>query len=280
MLSKFLRAAERGDVGLVRRMIEGSPDLVAARSEDGDTALHLTAWQGHIDCSELLLEAGADVDARGDCDRTPLHYALEHENFEIVRLLVKAGANVRLADEWRRTPLEIAAAHSDELLAILRGPDQSGRPADTDAHATIAKAVRTGDAEAIRRVCEERILVELRDKLTEQLGLAIALVDSVLLEGLFSTVNPEHLSVRLDVVRALISGGADPNGPSGAGQKPVLSAAQIADPQVLEMLVNSGARLDFTSSVGTSVASLVSRNPARDLFYAKFPQLRRRQDQG
>ncbi|KAK4236585.1 ankyrin repeat-containing domain protein [Achaetomium macrosporum] len=56
------------------------------------SALHLA--HGSAACSRVLLQCGADVDARDGYGRTPLHWAAESSNADVVRLLVDAGADV------------------------------------------------------------------------------------------------------------------------------------------------------------------------------------------
>ena len=39
-----------------------------ARTPNGHTALHCAVPKGHLDCTRLLLESGADADAKADTD--------------------------------------------------------------------------------------------------------------------------------------------------------------------------------------------------------------------
>ncbi len=55
------------------------------------------------------LEAGADVNAKGEYERTPLYIATKHGYTDVVRLLIDNGANVNSADEYGSTPLMEAA---------------------------------------------------------------------------------------------------------------------------------------------------------------------------
>ena len=50
------------------RWLVGEAGLpVDARTKDGSSALHLAAWQGHLDvCQWLVAEAGADAHARNN----------------------------------------------------------------------------------------------------------------------------------------------------------------------------------------------------------------------
>ena len=61
----------------------------------GWTALHEAAKRGHVDDVRLLLEHGADPNAREPGDNTtPLHWAAAHGHVDVVRVLLDAGADV------------------------------------------------------------------------------------------------------------------------------------------------------------------------------------------
>ncbi len=69
----------------------------------------------------MMIDAGADVNAR-DPKRYPLLYAaIYHNRIEIARLMVDAGANVNLRAGDRRTLFQVAEdLGRTEILDILR----------------------------------------------------------------------------------------------------------------------------------------------------------------
>ncbi|MBR5599279.1 MAG: ankyrin repeat domain-containing protein [Alphaproteobacteria bacterium] len=58
------------------------------------TALHMAVLGGQREMSELLIEKGVNVDERNESETTALAYAVEKGNKEIAELLVEAGADV------------------------------------------------------------------------------------------------------------------------------------------------------------------------------------------
>ncbi|KOM45442.1 hypothetical protein LR48_Vigan06g074800 [Vigna angularis] len=60
----------------------------------GVTPLHLAAEGGHIGVMDVLLEHGADIDARtkGACGWTPLHIAAKERRRDAVKFLIENGA--------------------------------------------------------------------------------------------------------------------------------------------------------------------------------------------
>lgn len=66
------------------------PQDLNARNYDGQTPVHLAAERGHLDILELLVNNGADINARdGKSGRTILHYAAETDNKNLLFFLLK-----------------------------------------------------------------------------------------------------------------------------------------------------------------------------------------------
>ena len=135
-----------GDIAQVVTALKSNPSLAKARTshdhvlEPDLTALHLAAQFGHTNIAKLLLEQGADINAKAPAvnNMTPLHLAVwrgrkkELESLleisqspspgalrllpEMPRLLLEHGADVSARDSERNlTPLGWAEAkHEDE----------------------------------------------------------------------------------------------------------------------------------------------------------------------
>jgi ankyrin repeat protein len=84
--------------------------------------LHFAAQDGNIARVRELLAEGYDPDAFDDLAKTPLQYAAEQEQIEVMNLLIEAGADVNAHDEARigNTPLrEVAGQCSYEAAKLL-----------------------------------------------------------------------------------------------------------------------------------------------------------------
>lgn len=108
----------------VRVHLDASPASVGTHSHDGFTPLHLAAFFGHRELALLLLDRGADVNARSKSERfaranTPLHAAAANKQVEVARLLVERGADVNAKDGHGFTPLALAANSKSDLLMLL-----------------------------------------------------------------------------------------------------------------------------------------------------------------
>ena len=82
------------DPGIVRRGIDCTTLGNKWLSVTSGSGLHLAASEGHLHCCRVLLDAGADVDAKDGRGCTPLMYASRTEHVEVIELLLCRGADV------------------------------------------------------------------------------------------------------------------------------------------------------------------------------------------
>ncbi|MHB8715773.1 MAG: ankyrin repeat domain-containing protein, partial [Sulfuricaulis sp.] len=71
--------------------------------------------------AKVLIEAGADVSAKGERQDTPLHHAVAQGHPEVVKLLVENGARTDVRNADGETPLDFAISHrNNEIVEILK----------------------------------------------------------------------------------------------------------------------------------------------------------------
>jgi ankyrin repeat protein len=128
-------AAAIGDVERLRALLDEDRSLANAWSEDGFTPLHFAAFFGHPEAAKLLIERGAELEARSTnrefaLDAAPLHSASAAGQLEVCEVLLDAGADVNAVQHGGFTALLDAAANGNaELVERLmeRGADRSAR---------------------------------------------------------------------------------------------------------------------------------------------------------
>lgn len=91
-VTPLMRACGSGDAELVRVLLESGVDLNAREEHARRMALHVLALRGNTEISELVLDAGARIDARDSFDMTPLQYAAKYGHRELAELLKARGA--------------------------------------------------------------------------------------------------------------------------------------------------------------------------------------------
>ena len=105
----------------LRRALDAGADVNAADNW-GSTPLHALISGGFNNKTELiniLIEAGAKVDAVDCINRTALFHAVAGENTGDIQTLLQAGANVNARDEYGDTPLREAIRKRDTSLLKL-----------------------------------------------------------------------------------------------------------------------------------------------------------------
>jgi uncharacterized protein len=114
-------ASALGDLETVRKVVSGDRALVNAFAADGFYPLGLAAFFGHRAIVEFLLKNGADVSlsARNAQKVTALHGAVARRDLEIVKMLLEAGADPNARQERGFAPLHDAAANGSEPLVEL-----------------------------------------------------------------------------------------------------------------------------------------------------------------
>jgi len=114
-------ASALGDLEAVRNLVGGDRGLVNAFAADGFYPLGLAAFFGHRAIAEFLLKNGADVKtaARNAQKVTALHGAVARRDVEIVKMLLEAGADPNARQERSFAPLHDAAVNGIAPLVEL-----------------------------------------------------------------------------------------------------------------------------------------------------------------
>ena len=115
-------AAALGDEVRLRAVLDEDPALANAFAPDGHTPLGLAAFFGPASTTRLLLERGAKVAvaATNEMKVQPLHAAVAARNRDAVALLLDHGADPNARQQIGYTPLMGAAsAGSPEMVDML-----------------------------------------------------------------------------------------------------------------------------------------------------------------
>lgn len=118
------RSPTAGDPYLyIRDSLAALPHLARLRDELGETPMHSAAYYNNSHVAELLIAAGADVNALSDPPRSapPLSQAAEQGAVETIELLAAAGADLGLRDAFGTTPLvgAIYSTYCNQSVGVL-----------------------------------------------------------------------------------------------------------------------------------------------------------------
>jgi uncharacterized protein len=237
-----------------------------------------------------LIAAGADVNQQTEYGWTPLLTAVNNRNYQLAKLLIEHGADVNRPNKGGWTPLYLATDnrnieggdypvpkpdmdHLDLIRLLLeKGADPNARVKDNTLTRTIftmqwfyengatafVRAAQSSDTPLMKLLLEhgadpKAVTAQGDNALTAAAG--IGWVDGVTFE--------RSAKENVEAVRMLLDLGLDPNTANAEGRTPLMGAALKGRTEVIQLLVDRGARLDVrdrgsrdTHIPGATVAGL------------------------
>ncbi|KAI8498597.1 Unconventional myosin-XVI [Branchiostoma belcheri] len=233
---EFRTAVERGDVQTVRRGLQAGRDVnqsFPGSSWYGRTALHLASWNGQTGVVELLIQHGANLEARDKNGWTTLHLACRYGHTGIVELLIQHGADMEARTKLGSTALHLASGYGQtgvvELL-IQHGADIEAR--DKYGETALYLACRYGHTGIVELLIQHGADMEGRDT-----------------DGQTAL----HLACRyrhIGVVKLLIQHGADMEAGHEYGRTALRLASEKGQTGVVELLIQHGADVEARDDFG------------------------------
>ena len=146
----FNKAAHFSDLVTLTRLVKKGVHIDAT-DECGYTALIMTASNrlatNQLDCLNLLIANGANVDAQTEFKFTALHCACNTGQASIIESLLKAGADASIKDENGRTALDLAKrGNHTECIKLMENPPDVAAQAAKKAPAENQKAKKQSAA--------------------------------------------------------------------------------------------------------------------------------------
>jgi len=117
----FGEAVALGDADRVKAMLADDPQLLHSRTADGYPAAGLSIFFGHPELARWLIQQGADVNAAAANPQrvAPVHAAAAVCDRETMQLLLDRGADVNARQQMDYTALHGAASRGDIEMAQL-----------------------------------------------------------------------------------------------------------------------------------------------------------------
>ncbi len=113
------QAARRGNLEIVKSLLQKDPSLATAKDKRQLTPLHYAVFGGHTEVVLFLIEKKADVNAGDSTGNTPFMWAVARNKEAIAELLIQKGANVNQKTNTGGIPLLHAAKFGKEGIFRL-----------------------------------------------------------------------------------------------------------------------------------------------------------------
>lgn len=210
----------------VKQLLSKDPELVKQSDHSGSTPLHHAAGFGDLKTLRLLLDSGADVNAKNRLDGTPLHWAMLSD--DKTSLLLERGADIDSRTQNGSTPLYLASRRRDShsVLRLLLDKGADPNIATMNGRTPLMAAARDGDVSAMKL-----LLTKKAD--------AKALSSSGA-----GTLTDAARSRNIEAVHLLLEKGADAKARTKRNQTALATAAQQGAEEIVDVLLKHGAEPD------------------------------------
>jgi ankyrin repeat protein len=255
-------ASCRGHVDIMKLLLARGVDADVP-NVGGTSPVNIAACLGHLEAVQLLLDNGVDVDLLDREGRSPLAAAAFNGHLEIVKLLVGKGVDVHRASERQFSSLRAASecGHSQVVRFLLdSGADIEVMDKKGHGQRPLHAAAEEGHVEVTRVLLASGANMRVKDdrqRTPLRLATAKGHIDVVklLLEEDFDLDKSEDVSLSLieaaklgrpDIVRLLLTqGSVDVAAEDTRGWQPMHHAASAGHTEILQLLHENGADLDF-----------------------------------
>ena len=178
VISELMASLDKDNLEVIQMLIDASAN-VNHQDEFDNTPLHVACKQGYMQAFEMLVEHGADLQAKGKSHetllhltqnpkiaeelvskgfdimaleqdmKTPLHHAVSNGCKDMVSFLIEKGANVNAVDKSGETPLRLAVeTNRTDLIDILF--KNGAKPAPDDHYNVLVTAVNEGFLDVVK----------------------------------------------------------------------------------------------------------------------------------
>jgi len=230
----FPSLVKKGDYELCKEWLERVPnrmDRVAqvnTASASGSTPLFGVCWDGRTDLLDLLLDNGAKVNWKNLKGNTALSMAIEQDQVECVEILLQNGAQADIAEvqQIRKATGKKISPKIDELIMNAQAVQNEAADADTQQSSALAQAVLANNLEAVVALVTTPPPVVTQNTRTQR-------VEKV------QAVTPAMIAARINEL-------------DGEGQTVLFAAAARGYMDILKLLIDKGADLNFRDKTGKS----------------------------
>ncbi|KAJ5738251.1 Mg2+ transporter protein CorA-like/Zinc transport protein ZntB [Penicillium malachiteum] len=290
-------ASRDGSTELARALIESSKDPLEIRNASHQTPLLTAVTNKHYDIVDILLGAGANINAQDDNGRTALSFAAEHGNQSLVKTLVgEKKAILDIQDNSTKTALLLAVENgSPEIVSfLLQAAENKQRDAvnlllksgadlwtkDEDAWTVFHYAARSGDLEIVQELLTQNPSFSKEQNNLGQTGLVIAAnnLQSSVVDFLFNHENENHsedegfavltyaiTEGHLDLTKSILQRFSRlASRKNESGDVPLFTAIKSKELDVIEYILTVNVDLGIKDGRGSNLLHCATKNGLLD----------------
>ena len=263
------------DVAAVSKLLEGRASAKAT-TDYGMTLLHYAAMKGNSDIAQMLIDHGADPNAKARDGATPLHYA---STATVAETLLKSGASLKAKANNGYLPIHWACwspLGTSEAVAfyIKKGVSPNVHTENDRSETPLHLAALTGKIDTVKTLIAEGAnvnepnsfgagpLFEARhSKTSVQIATVLVASGAKVKARANDGDTPLHYMAddsETDVAKFLLDKGADPNAKNDEGETPLHITSKRGYAQMADVLIKNGANIEAKDQEGNTPLILAS----------------------
>ena len=233
----LLKACGRGKLDKALEALQAGANVNALTTNNKSTPIILASQFGNLDFVKLLLERGAEVNAKNGSGNTALHLALLYNSSDVIMALIDAGADIDAVNNKGTGVYDILPT-----MKRLKGTDAWKALMKHKLQPKFLKLCRSGSEQDINEAIEVGVNVNSTNK-TLSTALMFASKENT----------PE-------VVEILAKAGAELDAQDIYGNTALIYAASYNSEEVVKVLLDSGASTNVMNIQGYSAHDYAKQN--------------------
>ncbi|WP_353286235.1 ankyrin repeat domain-containing protein [Wolbachia endosymbiont (group A) of Crataerina pallida] len=231
-----------GQLKIIELLVDKGASL-EAKTNDGLTPLHVAIQHNNTTPKiiEFLIDKGINIEAKTKDDWTPLHYAVFKDRLDIVRVLSSRGANIEAKTNDGKTPLDLAIqGNYTDIVGFLK---------QTELDKKLLTATENGDLSEVKKFVGQ--------------GANVNAIDV----GIFGR-EPIHIAAEKnykDIIEFLLGKGVSVDDTSNYGWAPLHYTASKGCLEVAKFLVDKGANINPQNVYGREPVHIAAEHDNKNI---------------